>query len=160
MLFRSLRHRRLFPHNGPKPFKGDTGLAREALDLRYLRETRKRISANHRAYNLALESERGADHRQALELGYNYCGTLLALRDTAVSAFGKNAGIVPCLIEQLEQWRRVDGAEYGALVGAEQSDSEVRGAAVFLQRPLPEVGAEEPVTGKICHEIFFNSHRW
>ena len=43
-------------------------------------------------------------------------------------AFGKNAGVVPCVIEQAEQRRGMDGAEDGALVGVKQSDGQVGGA--------------------------------
>lgn len=154
-----MRHRRLFARDCPKSFKENAGLARQALNLRYLGEIRKRISADGRTHNSAVERERGADDRQSVNLRYNNGGPLLGLSDTAVSAFGKNAGVIPCLVEQLEEWRRMDGAENGALVGVEQPDAKLRGAAIFLQRRLPQVGAEEPVTGAICHAVFFHCHR-
>src|SRR5262245_58280110 len=106
-----LGHRGLLARDFPNPIKRNPSLTPEALNLGNLREIRKRVSANCRTDDPAVERERGTHHRQAMKLRYENGGAFLGLGDTTMRAFGKNTGVVSGFLEQLEQWRRVDWAE-------------------------------------------------
>jgi hypothetical protein len=72
-----------------------------------------------------------------MELRDENGGPPIGLRDTLSRALSKDAGIISVVVEQLEQGRGVDGTKDSTAISVEQSDGQVDGAGIFLQRCFP-----------------------
>jgi hypothetical protein len=69
--------------------------------------------------------------------------SIAGLPQTAVRAFGEQAGLESIFPEQLDDWSGLHGGQDPALRDPEQFDAQAGHLGIFFQRRLPEIRVEQ-----------------